>query len=291
MTRSAPHPGGSSIPRQRTIGRPAVVSGIGIHTGTRVDVTCHPAPVDHGIVFARTDPDARPVRASLQAVADTRRGVTLGAGSSSVRTVEHLLAAAAGMGISNLLVKVRGEELPALDGSVAPYCQLWREAGLSEQDADWHPLVLRAPLWVEASAASVLAVPASAFRITYVVPLHHRVLDVQAVDVTVDLDRFVAELAPARTWGFASDMEKLRRQGLAAGASLQNALGIGPDGYLNPPRMSDEPARHKVLDLIGDLALLGRPLRAHVIAVGAGHGLHLDLAHRLAQAGGSDGVH
>ncbi len=261
-----------------------------MHTGTRVDVTCHPAPADHGIVFVRTDSDARPVRASLEAVADTRRGVTLGLGSSAVRTVEHLLAAAAGMGISNLLVTVRGEELPALDGSVAPYCQLWREAGLQEQAAEWTPLVFRAPVWVAEAAASLLAVPAPVLRITYIVPLHHRVLDVQVVDVAVDPDRFVGELAPARTWGFASEVEKLRRQGLAAGASLENALGIGPDGYLNPPRMRDEPVRHKILDLIGDLALVGRPLRAHVIAVGAGHRLHIDLAHRLTLAGESNGI-
>lgn len=271
----------SSAP-QRTIHRAVSVSGAGIHTGAQAEITCRPASVDEGIVFVRSDRPTPRIRASLHNVTGTQRGVTLGVGSSSVRTVEHLLAAAAGLGITNLLVEVRGEELPILDGSAAPYCALLSSAGITEQAGTIQPVAPRAATWVGEGEATLFAVAATHLRITYVVPLRNTALGAaQVADVTFRDGVFVRDIAPARTWGFAADMEKLRRQGLAAGASLDNALGIGPEGYLNPPRMADEPARHKILDLIGDLALLGRPLLAHVIAVGAGHALHLELVRRL----------
>lgn len=271
---------------QRTIRRAVSVSGSGIHTGARAEVTCRPAGLNEGIVFVRGDqPRAPALRASVDAVTDTHRGVTLGRGPSSVRTVEHLLAAAAGLGVTNLLVEVRGDELPILDGSAAPYCALLRAAGLEDQPGTLDPLTLRAPAWVDERGATLLAVASHELRITYVIPLRHGTLGAaQVTDVTVDEDTFVREVAAARTWGFAADVETLRRRGLAAGASLENALGIGSAGYLNPPRMPDEPARHKVLDLVGDLALLGRPLRAHVMAVGAGHAQHIALARRILTA-------
>jgi len=271
----------SSVP-QRTIRRAVSVSGTGIHTGARTEITCRPASLDEGIVFVRPDHPASPMRASLHNVTGTHRGITLGAGSASVRTVEHLLAAAAGLGITNLLVDVRGEELPILDGSAAPYCALLSRAEIAEQAGTIEPITPRGAAWVEEGEATLLAVAGPYLRITYVVPLRHAALGAaQVADITVRDGVFMRDIAPARTWGFAADVEKLRRQGLATGASLDNALGIGPEGYLNPPRMSNEPVRHKILDLIGDLALLGRPLLAHVIAVGAGHALHLKLVRRL----------
>lgn len=286
MSLAASPTAGSGPFRQRTIRRPVSVAGLGIHSGAHAEVTCRPAPPDHGIVFVRADgADAAEVRAALEAVTETHRGITLGSGSSAVRTVEHLLAAAVGLGVTNLTVEVRGEELPILDGSARPYCALLADAGIEEQPAAIAPIVLRDPVWVAAGEASILAVPAPALRITYAVPLHHPVLGAgQVADLTVDDGTFVREVAAARTWGFAAEVEKLRAQGLAAGASLEAALGIGPDGYLNPPRMPDEPARHKIVDLIGDLALLGRPLRGHCLAVGAGHALHIELARRILHA-------
>ncbi|MDQ7842473.1 MAG: UDP-3-O-acyl-N-acetylglucosamine deacetylase [Armatimonadota bacterium] len=269
--------------RQRTIRRSASVAGIGIHSSLPARVTCRPAPPDAGIAFRRLDlPDSPEIPAAADAVVDTRRGVTLGRAGVRVRTVEHLLAAAAGLGITNLRVEVRGEELPILDGSAAPYCALLRRAGIEVQDAVLEPIRPEEPCWVAEEAASVLVVPAGCLRLTCVVPLHHPVLGpAQVADLTVEEGRFLREIAPARTWGFADEVEKLRQQGLAVGASQNNALGLGPEGYLNPPRMADEPARHKLLDLLGDLALLGRPLRAHVIAVGAGHRLHAAAVRRV----------
>lgn len=267
---------------QRTIRRAVSTSGTGIHSGAHAEITCRPASLNEGIVFTRRDHPGVHVRASLDAVTGTQRGITLGAGSASVRTVEHLLAAAAGLGITNLLVEVHGEEVPILDGSAAPYCVLLRNAGIAEQAGTIEPVTPRAPVWVAASEATLLAVAAPYLRITYVVPLRHRRLGTaQVADVTFGDGTFVRDVASARTWGFTSDVEKMRRQGLAAGASLDNALGIGPEGYLNPPRMAEEPARHKILDLVGDLALLGRPVLAHIIAIGAGHALHLELVRHL----------
>jgi len=208
------------------------------------------------------------------------RGVTLG-GRDGVRTVEHLLAAAAGLEIDNLRVGVNGPELPALDGSAAPYCDAFERAGLDEQPTRVDPVSLHEPVWVERGTSWILGIPASQFRITYVVPLPSDALGIQVADVEVDRTRFRKEIAPARTWGRIDDLQTMRAQGLALGASEENALGIGPHGYTGTPRFPDEPARHKILDLIGDLALLGRPLQAHLIAFGAGHALHIEFVRAL----------
>jgi len=267
---------------QRTIERPATLAGIGIHTNRPSTVACRPAPVDAGIVFARLDlPGAPAVRASALEVVDTHRGVTLGR-SGGVRTVEHLLAAAAGLGVTNLRVEVRGEELPILDGSAAPYVEALRSAGVVDQGARLRVAAPSQPQWLARDSAWILAVPADRLRVTYIVPLLQTRLGTQVADFDAARDRFAEQIAPARTWGFADELEALRRAGLALGASAGNALGIARDGYLSPPRFPNEPARHKVLDLIGDLALIGAPLQAHVIACGAGHALHLELARRIA---------
>jgi len=271
-----------SIP-QRTIIRSVTCSGIGIHTGSPATVVCRPAPVGTGIVFVRTDQRAEPeVKAALEMVSGTQRGITL-AGRAPVRTVEHLLAAAAGVGVSNLRVEVRGEELPILDGSAAPYVEALTSAGIIEQEGRRPVRTLHSPLWVSQDAAWILAVPADHLRITYIVPLPATNLGTQVVDFEADARRFAEEIAPSRTWGFAPELQALQQAGLARGASPVNALGIGAEGYLSPPRFPDEPARHKVLDLLGDLMLAETALRAHIIACGAGHALHVELARRIVE--------
>ncbi len=271
---------------QRTIRRSATFSGIGIHTGSPSTIVCSPAPVDAGIVFVRVDlPGTPTIRAVVSEVGDTRRGVTLGRGAV-VRTVEHLLAAAAGLGISNLRVEVRGEELPILDGSAVPYLDALGAAGVTQQSARLPVTAPAQPQWVSRDAAWILVVPADHFRATYVVPLLETALGTQVADFDPRRDRFAEQVAPARTWGFADELDALQQAGLAQGASAGNALGIGREGYLSPPRFPNEPARHKVLDLLGDLALLGVPLQAHVIACGAGHALHVALVRRIAATAG-----
>jgi UDP-3-O-[3-hydroxymyristoyl] N-acetylglucosamine deacetylase len=262
----------------RTLRAPVVLSGIGLHSGLPASVRCLPAPAGAGITFLRTDrPDAAPVRATAEAVTDTARSVTLG-GPPGVRTVEHLLAAAAVLGVGDLRVEVEGEELPALDGSARPIAEAMEAVGVADLKGERRALRLSRPVWVGDGQASVLALPAPGLRLTYVVPLRTPVLGTQVVDVSA---AGLRSLLDARTWGYVEEMDALRAAGLARGAGADNALGIGPAGYTTAPRGADEPARHKALDLLGDLSLLGRPLQAHVIAVAAGHRLHLSLVRAV----------
>jgi UDP-3-O-[3-hydroxymyristoyl] N-acetylglucosamine deacetylase len=247
-----------------------------------VTILCRPAPEHAGIVFVRTDVSgSREIRASVAEVSDTRRGVTLGT-DPAIRTVEHLLAAAAVLEISNLRVEVHGEELPILDGSVAPYVEALTAAGVVEQRARRSVQRIADPVWVARETAWMLAIPAPTFRATYIVPLDHPTLGTQVVDFDLRRHRFATQFAPARTWGFAHELEALQQAGFARGATTDNTLGIGPQGFLSRARFPDEPARHKLVDLVGDLALLGVGLQAHVIACRGGHTLHVDFVRHLA---------
>ncbi len=270
---------------QRTIRQRVTLAGVGLHSGKAAEVVCIPAPTDSGIVFRRGDLSRAPsIPARLDAVRDLRRGLTLG-DEAPIRTVEHLLAASAGLGLTNMRVEVYGEELPALDGSAAPYYAALAQAGVEEQEAPSSPQRLQHPVWVQTTAGWLFGVPAASLRITYIVPMRGAGLGTQVVDFEPERDNFAEQIAPARTWGYLEELDTLRAAGLAIGATVENALGIGPDGYINPPRFPDEPARHKVLDLMGDLVLLGRPLYAHIMALGAGHALHVEFARRV-QTGG-----
>ncbi len=268
----------SGVPPQQTIRESCVLAGRGLHTGTPARIRCLPAPPGAGITFVLDDVE---IPARLAMVVGTHRGVTLGHRGRVVRTVEHLLAAAGGLGIANLRIEVEGEELPALDGSARPIVDALLAAGLAGQDAPWNPIDLAEPVWVNRGDAAVMATPAPALRISYVVATGASAVGVQTIDVEDPARAFAEQIAPARTWGFASEVEALRAEGLARGASEENTLGLGPAGYLWPARFGDEPVRHKVLDLLGDVALLGRPLRAHVMAIAAGHALHIDLARAI----------
>jgi UDP-3-O-acyl N-acetylglucosamine deacetylase len=269
-------------PSQRTIGRPVTVSGVGLHTGGAATARLAPAPAGEGVTFRRVDlPDAPVVPASLDEVVATSRGVVLGRGAR-VATVEHLLSAARGMGIDNLRVDIDGEELPCGDGSAQIYVEALLRAGLVAQEAPRLPIVLDGPVWAGNGHSMIVAVPAADLRITYVVTADGAMLAPQIAEYHVEADAYAEAIAPARTWGLAAEVETLRAQGLARGASLATTLVIGPGGFMNEPRFANELARHKILDAIGDLALLGRPLCAHVVAVRAGHGLHIALAREIA---------
>jgi UDP-3-O-acyl N-acetylglucosamine deacetylase len=201
----------------------------------------------------------------------------------AIRTVEHLLAAAAALEISNLRVEVYGEELPILDGSVAPYVEALAAAGVVEQGARRSVQTMVDPVWVATETAWMLAVPAPTFRATYVVPLDHPTLGTEVVDFDPRRHRFATQFAPARTWGFVQELEALKQAGFARGATADNTLGIGPQGFFSRVRFPDEPARHKLVDLVGDLALLGAVLQAHVVACRGGHTLHVDFVRHLAR--------
>jgi UDP-3-O-[3-hydroxymyristoyl] N-acetylglucosamine deacetylase len=281
---TASPPSAAAAPRpQHTIASPFALEGVGLHTGRTVRAMLRPAEAGRGIVFQRTDRAGPPLTACLDQVTATVSCVTLG-GDGGVRTVEHLLSAARALGIDNLLVELDGPEVPGMDGSALPFVRGLRAAGIRAQRAGRPALRVQAPVWVgDGRGGWIVALPAGHLTLTCVVTLPAPAGGDQAAtfDAAGEED-YEETIAPARTWGYERDAAPLRARGLALGASLDNTLAIGDRGYLNPPRFANEPARHKVLDLLGDLALLRADLAAAVIAVRAGHALHVALARALA---------
>ena len=268
---------------QRTLERPVRCEGIGLHTGEKVSMTLYPAPANRGVVFRRTDLPAAPmIEARPENVVDTQNATTIAKGGASVKTIEHLMSAFAGLGVDNVQVDLFGPEIPILDGSAAPFVDLIRSAGLRRQFAPKTFLKVRQPIAVELGTRSLRIVPSQRLKVIYTMCFDHPLLGEQTVAMEIGRDRYAREVAPGRTYGFLRDVDTLRRMGLAKGGSLENALVIGDDGILNGPlRFPDELVRHKIVDLLGDLYLLGKPLVGTIIAHSAGHQLHLELVRRI----------
>ncbi len=276
------------IRRQRTLRGPAVFQGVGVHSGTQATLRVLPAPEGHGRVFLV---GGRRLPARVGSVTRTERCTTLGDGQVSVSTVEHVLAAAAGLGLDNLLLEVDGPEIPVVDGSARPFVGGLLEAGLVEQGAEATPLVLEAPVFVVEGRGLALALPSDEAVLECWVDFPHPLVGRQVCCFRPDRQDFADELAPARTFGFWEEVQALLARGLARGGDGSNALVIGgPGGFSSPPRFPDEPVRHKTLDLMGDLALLGRPLQARVVVLRGGHRLHLELARQILEATDHAGV-
>jgi UDP-3-O-[3-hydroxymyristoyl] N-acetylglucosamine deacetylase len=266
---------------QQTIASASTLRGVGLHTGRAVQMTLRPAEACRGILFRRLDRGGEAIPARVECVTGTASCVALG-GESGVWTVEHLLSAARALGVDNLMVDLDGPEVPGMDGSALPFVRALRDAGLRAQDEARPVLRVRTPVWVgDGETAWVIALPAPHLSLTCVVTLEPPAPGDQAATFDTRTGDYEESIAPARTWGYERDAASLRARGLALGASLHNTLAIGRSGFLNPPRFANEPARHKVLDLLGDLALLGADLAAAVIAVRAGHTLHVALARAL----------
>jgi UDP-3-O-[3-hydroxymyristoyl] N-acetylglucosamine deacetylase len=269
--------------RQQTIRRPVALEGIGLHSGKPVKITLSPAPPDSGIVF-RTGPDAPPIPAAPESVVDSHYATTIGRNGTRIQTVEHLMAAAAGLGIDNLAVEVTGTEVPAMDGSAKPFVALLNAAGRSAQPARRRSITVQQPIRVGGGNRWIQIVPSPRLRISYTLDNDHPAIGTQVLTWEPTEESFVDEFAPARTYGFLKDLGAMRKHGLALGGSLDNAIVVGKRGTLNGLRYRDEFVRHKVLDLIGDLALLGRPVRGHVIARNAGHALNFELVVEIQRA-------
>ncbi|MFA5028893.1 MAG: UDP-3-O-acyl-N-acetylglucosamine deacetylase [Candidatus Methylomirabilota bacterium] len=268
---------------QRTLKSSVSCQGIGLHTGEPVRMTLSAAPANRGVVFRRVDlPGAPCIEATPQNVTNTHHATTIAKDGATVKTVEHLMSAFAGMGVDNVQVDVTGPEVPAMDGSAAPFVELIRQAGLRRQFAPKTFLKVRKPIKVEVGTRSLYLVPSQRLRVIYTMCFDHPILGEQTCSMEVGRERYARDVAPCRTFGFLRDVEMLHRMGLAKGGSLENALVIGEDGVMNGPlHFSDELVRHKILDLIGDLYLLGKPLLGTIVAQGAGHQLHLALVHRI----------
>lgn len=262
---------------QHTVRRPVSLEGVGLHTGCPIRVRILPAPAGSGIRFVRVDlePEVEiPARSAF--VVDTRLATVLGAPGAEVSTVEHCLAALASQGVDNARIEVDGPELPILDGSALPYVEALGRVGLRPQQARRRLLRVEKPIRVTDGDRFSILRPATGFRVTYTIDFQGRFPGPQHFFLDVTPRSFAAELAPARTFGFLDEVEYLRRNGKARGGSLGNAVVLHEGEVLNPEglRMPDELVRHKILDAVGDLSLLGFPVQGHLIVHKGGHALH-----------------
>lgn len=257
-------------------------AGVGLHSGTLARVVVKPAPPGHGRSFIRVDlPGAPHIPAHIAQVRQTTLSTELAAGEATVRTVEHLLAALSGMGIADAMIEIDGPEVPLLDGSALPWVEAIAQAGRLPQPTP-QPVILTEPIWVRHEDAFVAALPAPELRFTYGIDFDLPAIGNQWVSWSPQREPFAEAIAPARTFGLAHQIEHLQNLGLIKGGSLDNALVCGPDGWVNPPlRFSNEPVRHKLLDLVGDLSLVGIFPQAHYLAYKASHQLHTRLAQQL----------
>ena len=244
-----------------------------------------PAPPNSGIVFRRVDLDGAEIPARQENLRRSNLATTLANGDATIGTVEHVLSAAAGLGIANLIVEVEGEEVPILDGSAAPFIYLMHEAGIRVQKAPRKFIKILEPLRIEEEDKFVAVYPSDRFKISYTIDFEHPLIGEQRQTFVVTPRCFAEQIAPARTFGFLREVEALRRKGLALGGSMENAVVIGDNSILNNQlRFEDEFVRHKILDAIGDLMLLGAPLLGHVVAYRAGHSLHAGLVETIQKA-------
>jgi len=273
--------------QQATIGRLVTVQGPGLHSGESARVSIEPAPEGHGRVFLRADlPDPHPIPALLDNVRDAQLCTTLGVGEQRVRTVEHLLAALSGLCIDNALIKLWGPEIPAVDGSARPWVRLLLEAGRRRQDARCVALRPTRPVVLEQGARRASCAAADGLKFDVSIDFPHPLLRQRRLVIEPSSRDFDRELAWARTFAMQHQAEAMRQAGLARGGSYDNAVVIGPAGVLNPGglRGVEEPLRHKILDLMGDLALLGQPLLATVCVEQPGHAFNHALGRALLDA-------
>jgi len=273
---------------QRTLGGAVSFKGVGLHTGESVTLTVHPAPPGSGITFVRGDlPDAPEIRVQPTSAAgesESLRRTVLRGGGAEVHTVEHVLAALAGLGIDNARLELTGREVPEpTDGSAAPFVALLRQAGVVEQPVPRAPLVIRHPVVYQSGDVQIVGLPGEGLRLTFTLQFDNPILGTQHRSCEITPESFSREIASARTFVLYRDVEQLRARGLIRGGSLQNAVVVKDDGILNedPLRFPDEPVRHKLLDLLGDLALLGRPVQGQIHAIRSGHAHNLRFVRQL----------
>jgi UDP-3-O-[3-hydroxymyristoyl] N-acetylglucosamine deacetylase len=279
--------------KQSTIQSMTQAVGVGLHSGQRVEITLRPAPPDTGIVFRRVDLDhADDIRVSASAVTDTRLASTLSCGHAKVHTVEHLMSACVGLGVDNLVVDITAEEIPILDGSASSFVYLLQSAGIALQDAPRRFIRVLAPIEVREGSGSqekwARLVPYHGFKLGFTIDFDHPAVDStgQEVEFELGVDSYTRDIARARTFGFTRDVEMMRANGLALGGGLDNAIVMDDYKVLNVGglRYDDEFVKHKILDAMGDLYIVGKPLLASYSAHRSGHALNNKLLRALLDA-------
>lgn len=273
-------------PHQYTVKRTVSCCGVGLHTGRTVNLTISPAPANSGIQFVRSDLAGRPtIPARVERVVDTTLATTIGDGRNKISTTEHLMAALRGCGIDNAVIDLDSHEVPIMDGSAGPFTRLLKTAGLHRQQALRKMLRITRPLSYVDGNKSIRIEPYDGFKVSGRIQFDDALISEQRYSVEVNPERFTKEIASARTFGFVEQVEQLWQNGLALGGTLDNVIAIhwNRRSILNEDglRFDDEFIRHKVLDVIGDIALLGSPVLGHVIANRSGHSLHLGLMRTI----------
>jgi UDP-3-O-[3-hydroxymyristoyl] N-acetylglucosamine deacetylase len=265
--------------QQRTLRRPISCAGIGLHSGKKVTLSLKPAAADSGIRFRRSDLGGQEVPATVDHVGGINHATGLMRDTVSVDTVEHLLAAFVSLGVDNAVVELSSPEVPIMDGSAAPFIYLIQEAGIKPLSSPRRYLKVLRPISLSRGDKRIALYPSDHFKVTYSIAFDHPMLRHQSRTIRLTEESFVEEIAPARTFGFLEEVEMMRQQGLALGGSLENAIVIGDTGVLNNAlRFDDEFVRHKILDVIGDMALVGHPIIGHLVAHRGGHALHTQFA-------------
>jgi UDP-3-O-[3-hydroxymyristoyl] N-acetylglucosamine deacetylase len=265
---------------KNTIQKEIHLSGVGIHSGKNVDLLLRPSS-SGGIIFRRTDLDNLELALDPKKI-ETKSSTYLVSEECKIQTLEHLLAVLYMSGIDSLIIEINGDEIPIMDGSASPFAQAILNAGVMSLPERKKSIKITKPFSLDEKDAAFSFSPDSDFKITYSIEYDHPAIQRQELSLSLNLENFIKEIAPARTFGFLKDVPALRAQGLAAGGSLDNAVVLDEKRVINGPlRYTDEFVRHKILDLIGDLSLMGSPLIGHFKAQRAGHSLHLKAIHYL----------
>lgn len=269
--------------KQRTIKNEVTFSGVGLHTGSLTTVTFKPAPPNTGIVFYRVDlPDKPAIPANIDHVVDVSRGTTIGIGEAKVHTVEHALAAMVGLGIDNLAIELDAEEIPNGDGSSLPVMNTLLRAEIQEQDENKNYITVGRPVYYRQDDVTLSILPADELRVSMTIAYDHVAIGTQYASFKITEDTFKNEIAPARTFCFLREVKMLQEQGLIRGGSLESAVVIGDEAILNDDlRFPDEFVRHKILDLLGDMYLLGRPVKGHIVGVKGGHAKNVQFSKQI----------
>ncbi len=271
---------------QKTIERPFSIEGIGLHTGEKVSISVHPAPANTGIIFIRKDiPESPAIRADINFLLDVEkfpRRSSISNGNVHIHTIEHLMSAIYGLALDNLIIEIKGGECPGLDGSTLVFVEKFMNSGIVEQNESKKFYRLKEPIYISENSSHIVALPSENLRISYTLDYQNSLIKSQYASFEVTPDSYAKEIAPARTFCLEEEVERLKSIGLGKGSDFNNTVVIGENGVIkNKFRFPNEPVRHKICDLIGDFALLGMPLKAHIIGIKSGHALNTKLVKSL----------